>query len=110
MIRRPPRSTRTDTLFPYTTLFRSWPAGIAGICAMQHNPGIVAMQHYLGESIHVPALVGRGYAPDTPNPDFYIRRPRPGIPGIPARQRGSPPVGGVAIGTASCRERVCPYV
>src|SRR3546814_2434656 len=24
MIRRPPRSTRTDTLFPYTTLFRSW--------------------------------------------------------------------------------------
>src|SRR3546814_757606 len=26
MIRRPPRSTRTDTLFPYTTLFRS--AGI----------------------------------------------------------------------------------
>src|SRR3546814_10588390 len=26
MIRRPPRSTRTDTLFPYTTLFRSEPA------------------------------------------------------------------------------------
>src|SRR3546814_1675497 len=26
MIRRPPRSTRTDTLFPYTTLFRSSPA------------------------------------------------------------------------------------
>src|SRR3546814_1675806 len=25
MIRRPPRSTRTDTLFPYTTLFRSDP-------------------------------------------------------------------------------------
>src|SRR3546814_6325950 len=24
MIRRPPSSTRTDTLFPYTTLFRSW--------------------------------------------------------------------------------------
>src|SRR3546814_19308052 len=29
MIRRPPRSTRTDTLFPYTTLFRSPSAGIA---------------------------------------------------------------------------------
>src|SRR3546814_1361442 len=28
MIRRPPRSTRTDTLFPYTTLFRSSP----GLC------------------------------------------------------------------------------
>src|SRR3546814_21008971 len=26
MIRRPPRSTRTDTLFPYTTLFRSPPS------------------------------------------------------------------------------------
>src|SRR3546814_14805507 len=31
MIRRPPRSTRTDTLFPYTTLFRSTrPAQIGG--------------------------------------------------------------------------------
>src|SRR3546814_19636633 len=27
MIRRPPRSTRTDTLFPYTTLFRSYISG-----------------------------------------------------------------------------------
>src|SRR3546814_5598373 len=29
MIRRPPRSTRTDTLFPYTTLFRSAAIGPA---------------------------------------------------------------------------------
>src|SRR3546814_1090976 len=29
MIRRPPRSTRTDTLFPYTTLFRSSPTPVA---------------------------------------------------------------------------------
>src|SRR3546814_3495143 len=28
MIRRPPRATRTDTLFPYTTLFRSTPLGL----------------------------------------------------------------------------------
>src|SRR3546814_16180140 len=28
MIRRPPRSTRTDTLFPYTTLFRSAVVGL----------------------------------------------------------------------------------
>src|SRR3546814_17433720 len=28
MIRRPPRSPRTDTLFPYTTLFRSLHAGL----------------------------------------------------------------------------------
>src|SRR3546814_2656749 len=31
MIRRPPRSTRTDTLCPYTTLFRSWIARAHGI-------------------------------------------------------------------------------
>src|SRR3546814_10859021 len=30
MIRRPPRSTRTDTLFPYTTLFRSGGCGRGG--------------------------------------------------------------------------------
>src|SRR3546814_6252101 len=33
MIRRPPRSTRTDTLFPYTTLFRS-PVGAARLDAI----------------------------------------------------------------------------
>src|SRR3546814_8515487 len=32
MIRRPPRSTRTDTLFPYTTLFRS-----ARVDEVQHH-------------------------------------------------------------------------
>src|SRR3546814_3111757 len=31
MIRRPPRSTRTDTLFPYTTLFRSVGMGLRSI-------------------------------------------------------------------------------
>src|SRR3546814_8153014 len=36
MIRRPPRSTRTDTLFPYTTLFRSVRAmGLDGISKSQ---------------------------------------------------------------------------
>src|SRR3546814_5856118 len=39
MIRRPPRSTRTDTLFPYTTLFRSDAA--AGRQAFgQHAPAL----------------------------------------------------------------------
>src|SRR3546814_6488707 len=33
MIRRPPRSTRTDTLFPYTTLFRSR----RGPCRQRHH-------------------------------------------------------------------------
>src|SRR3546814_4719020 len=36
MIRRPPRSTRTDTLFPYTTLFRS----IGGIVVQSYTPEI----------------------------------------------------------------------
>src|SRR3546814_7567879 len=34
MIRRPPRSTRTDTLFPYTTLFRSGQSGHQGRTAV----------------------------------------------------------------------------
>src|SRR3546814_2779910 len=36
MIRRPPRSTRTDTLFPYTTLFRS--PGAATVCPKLRPP------------------------------------------------------------------------
>src|SRR3546814_1732385 len=37
MIRRPPRSTRTDTLFPYTTLFRS--PGFEQTCRLIQRPG-----------------------------------------------------------------------
>src|SRR3546814_8478143 len=37
MIRRPPRSTRTDTLFPYTTLFRSPPKAVH--MPVTHMPG-----------------------------------------------------------------------
>src|SRR3546814_18059611 len=36
MIRRPPRSTRTDTLFPYTTLFRSARVVVVPIAVEQH--------------------------------------------------------------------------
>src|SRR3546814_6294250 len=36
MIRRPPRSTRTDTLFPYTTLFRS--SGAEGSRTISTSP------------------------------------------------------------------------
>src|SRR3546814_13284426 len=36
MIRRPPRSTRTDTLFPYTSLFRALAAADREIDAAQH--------------------------------------------------------------------------
>src|SRR3546814_16399792 len=37
MIRRPPRSTRTDTLFPYTTLFRSHPPVKEITTAVEHD-------------------------------------------------------------------------
>src|SRR3546814_17621107 len=41
MIRRPPRSTRTDTLFPYTTLFRSARGGGGGSSAgLLRRPGL----------------------------------------------------------------------
>src|SRR3546814_5612692 len=43
MIRRPPRSTRTDTLFPYTTLFRSEPLGsldpVSDRASRENQPG-----------------------------------------------------------------------
>src|SRR3546814_4437812 len=39
MIRRPPRSTLTDTLFPYTTLFRSPPRGRGRLPAGRHGRG-----------------------------------------------------------------------
>src|SRR3546814_14025979 len=46
MIRRPPRSTRTDTLFPYTTLFRSMFVDIfAGIVELVLDVGQIAAGH-----------------------------------------------------------------
>src|SRR3546814_18460371 len=53
MIRRPPRSTRTDTLFPYTTLFRSVCAGSAEIKTCQ-----VTMHGQFG---HVHLMIYRPY-------------------------------------------------
>src|SRR3546814_12770789 len=49
MIRRPPRSTRTDTLFPYTTLFRSDVTSAKEIASL--NPRLIKIpsatnQHY----------------------------------------------------------------
>src|SRR3546814_1191164 len=43
MIRRPPRSTRTDTLFPYTTLFRSCRG-----CSVLRSLGPVLPAHHDG--------------------------------------------------------------
>src|SRR3546814_1031312 len=50
MIRRPPRSTRTDTLFPYTTLFRSGQVDAAhvGRIGFGHLRRAVAQRHHAG--------------------------------------------------------------
>src|SRR3546814_19449472 len=84
MIRRPPRSTRTDTLFPYTTLFRSHcrhRRGAIGLCdvgpdahrigelvmvwqhGLQRTPCQLAMTHFAAprrtEAAHFAARLGR---------------------------------------------------
>src|SRR3546814_2845062 len=53
MIRRPPRSTRTDTLFPYTPLFRSDLRG-----RLDRSPSLLVLQvaDRRGRSIQVPTL------------------------------------------------------
>src|SRR3546814_7195450 len=54
MIRRPPRSTRTDTLFPYTTLFRSKKAlalGGGGKAADTAGPEQIGNVSFLGQVI-----------------------------------------------------------
>src|SRR3546814_19950100 len=99
MIRRPPRSTRTDTLFPYTTLFRAW----------QYNPFFRAgAQYYLAVQKGM-----RGWLEDLDLDDLERDRanfittiiidslaPTNTLAGNPTAQ----------IGRASCRERVCQYV
>src|SRR3546814_3100323 len=63
MIRRPPRSTRTDTLFPYTTLFRSkglpvkWKAFGQGIAPVESDKGgyhILTQSHPLVKQEEMP--------------------------------------------------------
>src|SRR3546814_15166120 len=56
MVRRPPRSTRTDTLFPYTTLFRSWSYGF-GLAGIGMVAGLIVF--VLGKKV----LLGAGEAP-----------------------------------------------
>src|SRR3546814_2524118 len=59
MIRRPPRSTRTDTLCPYTTLFRSKPGIVddKGRLIYVHNGGLFRVTKPIDGQ---PATVGNG--------------------------------------------------
>src|SRR3546814_3696807 len=67
MIRRPPRSTRTDTLFPYTTLFRSrWPVAAPSITAVPAKP------------LWSPSRARHSRQPDAPppsEPQMHLHRP-----------------------------------
>src|SRR3546814_11632381 len=47
MIRRPPRSTRTDTLFPYTTLFRS--DAVPYLAALSALAGLALAFYFFGK-------------------------------------------------------------
>src|SRR3546814_19941283 len=59
MIRRPPRSTRTDTLFPYTTLFRSIDIVNDGEIegALHHLPALIF--HIVAQIIEAKFVIGR---------------------------------------------------
>src|SRR3546814_8642711 len=63
MIRRPPRSTRTDTLLPYTTLFRSrlLKKDVNGFAA--RNVTVYLFRHALEKNCRCPALELRANMP-----------------------------------------------
>src|SRR3546814_1766643 len=51
MLRRPPRSTRTDTLFPYTTLFRSDQVVEPGLLERRHLDILDVARHLLDDHL-----------------------------------------------------------
>src|SRR3546814_16786917 len=122
MIRRPPGSTRTDTLCPYTTLFRS-SSGIssdapgyakklpAGCTTPPFAPArrrlfaLLRLQPGLGLRVGGGQVQGQGVMPDI--------EPSAGRAGeaVDAAEREAEAEHGVAdIGRATCRERGCQSV
>src|SRR3546814_5078480 len=66
MVRRPPRSTRTDTLFPYTTLFRSGPR------CLQHcsrTGGADAATQWESTTAHLMQILQESIGTSSPNTD-----------------------------------------
>src|SRR3546814_13184684 len=59
MIRRPPRATRTDTLFPYTTLFRSEHVGMQVLSQLAFTSGFDS--HLDRSRAEAPALLADKY-------------------------------------------------
>src|SRR3546814_17214762 len=102
MIPRPPRSTRTDTLFPYTTLFRSR-AAHAGedIRSRRTRTEQKSAAKVLNGRFGISAI---GMQPPTSSP-------RPAAGGIACKSARHQRLGGIGqLGRASCRERVGQYV
>src|SRR3546814_13198018 len=105
MIRRPPRSTRTDTLFPYTTLFRSEGAG--------SDHGEVIQNALAPKERHGFDCCSRSASTLTPasGGSFEMKALIPAalvFLGLTGELAG--PAFAFQIGRASCRERVCQYV
>src|SRR3546814_12426888 len=126
MIRRPPRSTRTDTLFPYTTLFRSARAradlqsvelpGPTGERNMMHLDGRGVWATIAPWNFPLAIFLGQTVAALVTG-NTVIAKPAPQTPRIAERavelahQAGLPAdVLILEIGSASRRERVCQYV
>src|SRR3546814_10217046 len=87
MIRRPPRSTRTATLLPYTTLFRSTGEGRpAGRLARRHRLARRARGRYRQADLR-PAFGGDAYA-GVPEAGRLLARPQ--VPGRKQRDQHQP--------------------
>src|SRR3546814_21191654 len=59
MLRRPPRSTRTDTLFPYTTLFRSLLSGAVSSDVLEVEPVGRRLVEVVLDGAHLPGPADR---------------------------------------------------
>src|SRR3546814_3448075 len=77
MIRRPPRSTRTDTLFPYTTLFRSNRESSCAPCDRQRGGETAGAAHRDIDPEHAAAERLHATRP-MPRPTAVGRRPGTG--------------------------------
>src|SRR3546814_17258676 len=112
MIRRPPRSTRTDTLFPYTTLFRSTLWTDFELFGAKHKHVVIAQIADSMNDYRCIRLARAGYRKLRPADTLsWHRAQRRWL-----EQRLAIPFAGRTvvithkIGRASCRERVCQYV
>src|SRR3546814_3052285 len=78
MIRRPPRSTRTDTLFPYPTLFRSGDDRAAGAgCAIAGRARRVAAGQIARPGVRLKNRLSPPVAPDVFRGPTCLKRYRP---------------------------------